>query len=336
MNRTELKPSVRLICTSDGRVAEVLAEHCGRVLGVISYSASEPDFSSGDLVHSWVELEVLGEETCHEIWVSENQVSVHRQDGFEYSCDGDFLFCSHVQDECVPQGLERAAHSAYAGLFDLLDRSGYPFLLRAWNYFPGINDAGEDIERYREFNAGRHEAFCEKGRIIEEGSVPAACALGTRRGNLVICSLAGRSKGVAIENPRQVNAYRYPGKYGPKSPTFSRGMLAGDALLISGTASIVGAETMHPGDVMRQLEETLENLRVVGSMARREGFAAEDFRGLCLNVYLRSREDLDSVRKRLQAEFGPNAKIFCMQAEICRADLLVEIEAFWMVQREAA
>ncbi len=337
MNGLERMPSVRLLCTSGGRVAEVLAEHRGKVLGVISYSASEPDFSSGDLIHVWVELEVFGEESCHEIWVSENPVSVQRQDGFEYSSDGDFLFCRSLHGECMLQGLELGARSAYADLFDLLDRSGYPFLLRAWNYFPGINDAGRGIERYREFNVGRHEAFCQKGRLIEEGNVPAACAIGTRRGGLVICFLAGRNKGMAIENPRQVNAYRYPGKYGPKSPTFSRGMLVGDALLISGTASIVGSETMHPGDVMRQLEETLENLRTVGSMARQAGFVAEDFRGLCLNVYLRSREDFDSVRKRLEIEFGPHAKIFCMQAEICRTDLLVEIEAFWIpVGRKAA
>ena len=51
-------------------------------------------------------------------------------------------------------------------------------------------------------------------------------------------------------------------------PTFSRAALAdlgaGEvALFVSGTASIVGHETQHPGDVRAQTLETLNNLRAV-------------------------------------------------------------------------
>ena len=76
--------------------------------------------------------------------------------------------------------------------------------------------------------------------------------------------LAARVAGTPLENPRQVAAYRYPRQYGPQSPTFARAMLppAGSdmPLLLSGTASVVGHETRHPGDVLAQLDETFANL----------------------------------------------------------------------------
>ncbi len=106
-------------------------------------------------------------------------------------------------------------------------------------------------------------------------------------------------------------------------------MLVGDALLISGTASIVGSKTVHPEDIMGQLDETLENLRMVDSMARGKGFRERELRGLYLNVYLRRVQDLGAVQKKLEADFGIDVKVCYMRADICRSDLLIEIEAFW-------
>src|SRR4029450_6281948 len=84
---------------------------------------------------------------------------------------------------------------------------------------------------------------------------------------ITVIVLAGRTPPIAIENPRQVSAYRYPSQYGPQAPTFSRGALylrGTHALLtISGTASIVGYETLHVGDVVAQVDESLRNLDAV-------------------------------------------------------------------------
>jgi len=133
-----------------------------------------------------------------------------------------------------------------------------------------------------------------------------------------------------IENPRQTNAYRYPRKFGPRSPTFSRGILVDDLLLVSGTASIVGSQSMHPEDILRQADETLVNLETVVEQARKSGFDAGDQAGLCLNVYLRHADDYPVVRRRVEETFGNARHIAYVMADVCRADLLVEIEAFWM------
>ncbi|MCL2345833.1 MAG: hypothetical protein FWC58_08290 [Desulfobulbus sp.] len=317
----------RMFCGGRAQFERVAAKYAENIFGGIVYGAVKP-LHDVAFPLAWVELSVLGGETWYEVWLSPQPVTVRRDGRIVIASDGRLLFGSLNLPESA--GLEAMAHDAYAEIFDALDRSAYPELLRAWNYFARINEDGEKLERYREFNVGRHAAFSEKNRAIGEGCVPAACALGARQGNLELAFLAGKSPGAPIENPRQTNAYRYPADFGPRSPTFSRGILVGNALLVSGTASIVGSATLHHDDVLMQLEETLENVRLVMKGARESGFAAGDAHGLFLNVYLRHAEDHPAVSRRLSAKFGETAHIVYLQADICRADLLVEIEAFWM------
>lgn len=317
----------RIFCGGREQFERVATKYAGNIFGGIVYGAVKPVHDAAFPL-AWVELPVLGAEAWYEAWVSPHPVTVRRDGRVVVASDGSLLFGSLSLPETA--GLEAMAHDAYAEIFDVLDRSAYPELLRVWNYFGRINEDGEKLERYREFNVGRHEAFTEKKRVIGEGCVPAACVLGTRQGNLELAFLAGKAPGVPIENPRQTNAYRYPADFGPRSPIFSRGILVGDALLVSGTASIVGSKTLHHDDVLMQLEETLENVRQVMQGARESGFAARDAHGLFLNVYLRRAADLPAVSRRLSTEFGEAAHIVYLQADVCRADLLIEIEAFWM------
>jgi chorismate lyase/3-hydroxybenzoate synthase len=201
-----------------------------------------------------------------------------------------------------------------------------------WNYFPGINACdGGGLERYREFSIGRHDAFAARCRVIGH-STPAASALGSRDGPLVVYFVAAKEPGVVLENPRQTSAYRYPPQYGPRSPAFSRAMLtrAGDEplLFISGTASIVGHETQHIGKAGEQAEETVANLLAMREQARLAGF---DFAGresnALLKAYVRCRDDLPVARERLVRAFGSDVTALYLEADICRSNLLLEVEA---------
>ena len=258
---------------------------------------------------------------------------VQRHGCVRFVVDGEWLYgCAETE---ITGGMQAAAHSGYSDLFHVLAESTSPHLLRLWNYFPGINADGGGIERYRQFNAGRQQAFIEARRSAFEGS-PAACALGTQTGPLRTYFLAGRRPPLAIENPRQVSAYRYPDAYGPRSPTFSRAALAdiGDqrvALFISGTASIVGHTTMHVGDVTRQTEESLTNIAAVRTVAAERGGVPFPAESLTYTVYVRRPTDLAIVRSIFEQSVGAHsdaaASAIYLQADICRADLLVEIEA---------
>lgn len=236
-------------------------------------------------------------------------------------------------------GVHAATQRVYADLFAVLAATPCTHLLRVWNYLADINLETDGSERYRQFNAGRQQAFLDAQRSAFEGS-PAACALGTHNGPLRVYFLAGRTPPVAIENPRQVSAYRYPDTYGPRAPTFSRAALAdvGDghqALFISGTASIVGHESKHLGDVRRQTEESLTNLAAVRDAATaRAGrpFAASE---MAYTVYVRHAADLPTVREIFERAVGPTSPAardaIYLNADICRAELLVEIEAHGFV-----
>jgi len=255
--------------------------------------------------------------------------------------DGEWLYgCAEVAADV---GLQEAARCAYADVFHVLGESASPHLLRLWNYFPDINADGGDIERYRQFNAGRQQAFIAARRSAFEGA-PAACALGTRTGPLRVYFVAGSTPPLAIENPRQVSAYRYPETYGPRSPTFSRAALADvdghNALFISGTASIVGHATVHIGDVRRQAEESLVNIDVVRGVAGERAGVPFPAESLCYTLYVRHRSDLDVVREVFERAVGAHSRAardaLYIQADICRADLLVEIEAHGFAEAKAA
>ncbi|MEZ2293709.1 Rid family hydrolase [Variovorax sp. RCC_210] len=250
--------------------------------------------------------------------------------------DGHWLLGAiDLNEAAEQQGLAELAHRAYRDLFKTLDQAGAPHLQRIWNYLPQINADGGGLERYRQFNLGRQEAFLEAGRAAFEGA-PAACALGIHQGSLSIRFLAGQQAPLPLENPRQVSAYRYPETYGPRSPTFSRAALAdiGDgniALFISGTASIVGHETVHHGDVLEQTRETLRNLQAVVDAANARGTAKFALAELDCVVYVRHPSDTEAVRSVLEDTLGADAPMarhaVYLEADICRADLLVEIEA---------
>lgn len=226
--------------------------------------------------------------------------------------------------------LQAASEEAYRRIFRLLDAQGVPNLWRAWNYLSRINVETHGLERYRQFNVGRQDAFIACNRCAT-GNVPAACAIGLADGPLSIAFLAGESPARAVENPRQVSAYRYPAEYGPRSPTFSRATLVAfpgqEILFVSGTASIVGHRTLHAGDAAAQCREALANVQaVVYECNRFDSSAPFALEQLSYRAYLRRAQDFPAVQ-RVLATLGPDVAVVYMQADICRTDLLVEIEA---------
>lgn len=305
----------------DGELDAVAAVAPEQLLGVIEFGAARTQTNAPQCPYAWVPMPALGATRFVEVWSSSAPVRRFRDADIDCACSDDTLFgVLHIEQR---SDLLATTRDAYECIIDCAERQGFPHLLRLWNYFPGINEAESGLERYRCFSAGRHDAFVAKGRTIGPGT-PAACALGTASGPLVIYFLAATRAGTAVENPRQVSAYHYPIQYGPRSPSFSRATRVSEPqpmLYISGTASIVGHATVHAGDAQQQLEETLTNIRAVAVDT-----VLGDGSRLYLKVYLRDAAYLPFVQTRLRAEFGPHAHIAYLQADICRSDLLLEIE----------
>lgn len=307
-------------------VDDYLARHDGHVLGVIGFGRRMPVVRAAAPI--WVDIPVLGGgDTSLEVWVSDAKVAECNYRGIRGTSDGNVLFGSLTLEQGADETLQTLSRQAYTRIFEYIDHHNYRNMLRVWHYFPQINDDENGLERYRGFNVGRHEAFVANGRSIGEESVPAASALGSDSGSLTIYFMASKQPGKAVENPRQVSSFHYPHLFGPSSPVFVRAMLATlgkqHCFFISGTASIVGYETVHHGDVEKQVAETLLNIHAL--LGQAPHYDAAKGRML-LKVYLRHIHDLEIVRARVQAEFGAACKAVYLHSNICRSDLLLEIE----------
>jgi chorismate lyase/3-hydroxybenzoate synthase len=259
---------------------------------IISFGTPVPD-----ALH--VPLRALGEGPHLEVWESEDEL----------------LFGCAVLDETMP--LESLARSVYARLIADARAAGHPYFVRMWNYLGDINAYDAGHERYQLFCAGRHDAFVEAG-YHHDVDLPAASAVGMRGRGLVTYFLAAREPGTQVENPRQVAAYRYPPEYGQKSPSFSRATVWQDRVFVSGTSSVLGHTTVPPGDVGAQLEETLHNIEVVLAQTGRSLSNVTSAK-----TYIRRVEDYPLIAARLEHILPSN---LYLEADICRADLLLEIE----------
>ena len=263
-----------------------------------------------------------------EVWQVPGPVARGRDGAVRWAADGALLFGAIEVAEGAG-GIVAAAETAYAALHAHVSRHAYAWPLRVWNYLDAITEGDGDLERYRQFCVGRARGLGP----LDAARLPAATAIGTRDGRRVlqVYWLAARTPGMPLENPRQLSAYRYPRQYGPQPPSFARAMLppAGGAmpLLLSGTASVVGHETRHAGDVSAQLGETFANFDSLLAEAhrRRPALPLRFGAGSRLKVYLRDAAELPAAEAALE-RLAPGVPRLLLAADICRRDLRVEID----------
>ena len=236
--------------------------------------------------------------------------------------------------------LEARVAEAYGQIAARLRESAVGRPVRLWNYIPSINaDMGGGRDRYMVFNAGRYRAFAAwfGGRAAFDRDVATASGVGHGGRDLMVHCLAARTAGTAVENPRQVAPHRYSDRYGPLPPCFARATVLADRrmILVGGTASIRGEESVHTASLSKQLSETLTNLAsvveaahaTVGVEAAREldeGAWLGRYREL--RVYYSHAEDAGAIERAVRRTFAKGCRIEMVRAGLCRAELLVEIE----------
>src|SRR4051812_7617517 len=112
-----------------------------------------------EFVHR-VPLPRLGENRF-EVWPAAGPVRRFESHGYACAEDGEHLFFWRIDG--AAGDIEAAAESAYRDLLALCAGSGFPQLLRIWNYFDRVTDGDGDDERYRRFCVGRHRVLAAPG-----------------------------------------------------------------------------------------------------------------------------------------------------------------------------
>lgn len=281
--------------------------------------------AAGDGLALWVPLEPLeplgGD---REYWLVDQPVAQGPMGSFQARHSGDLLALSGWRS-VTAAALAGASRQFYLEALQAAAAAGFPHLIRVWQYLPGINTGCGEAERYKQFCTGRAAALHQLQ--LDPGSLPAASALGCGiELPMQITFVASRVPGKHLDNPRQTSAHRYPPQYGQAPPSFARATVFGRRLLISGTSAIIGHQSQFSGDVDKQLRCTVDNLLLLMDHACAEADARR-VENLQARVYLRHAEHLPQVRAGLIADLPNLASAIYLQADVCRSDLLVEVEA---------
>jgi chorismate lyase/3-hydroxybenzoate synthase len=290
-------------------------------LAVFSFGSG--DESIVDPRHLRIPLPVLSSAAPRECWAVRGAV-VHGASGdLRWSAGGGWRFVAIEIEGDKTGGIEAAGERAYDLLLGHVSSSPERHLQRIWNYLGAINEGDGDCERYRLFCNGRARGLAAHGVT----RYPAATAIGHhgRSGLLQVYALCATEPGRTLENPRQVSAWQYPRQYGVTAPSFARAMkLPNGALAISGTAAVVGHASHHRDDVAAQANEAFANLETLRGGAELPAFD----RHSPLKVYVRHAADAAVVESTLAQRLDPSVPRLLLRGDICRRELLVEIDGW--------
>jgi hypothetical protein len=233
-------------------------------------------------------------------------------------------------------------------MYSLLSSEGFTFddIIRQWNYVPEIcSEAkieGISTQNYQIFNEVRHLYY---SKFMSRNGFPAATGIGQQYGNFSLDFIAYKGKAnykaFKIESPVQKNPYQYGqqvlagdplNKIAKHAPEFERAKLLLTetiTMYVSGTAAIEGEKTIGIGNVEVQTLSTIKNIEALTSIENIQKNCSittnKPLKFNILRVYVLKKNDIEKVEQVLK---NHNCQPYIIvQAEICRRNLLVEIEA---------
>lgn len=261
------------------------------------------------------------------------------------------LWAAGISANSVSLQYQKKAIAAFEMIHTLLAKEDMDFndIVRQWNYLGGItreNKVNEAItSNYQIFNEIRHKFYntYRKAEIF-----PAATGIGTKfsQVSMDICAIrtaVNNCKTIAIHNPNQVDAHQYDqqvlegvplhSQTKKHPPEFERAVLFTSPdhsrLFISGTASIIGQQTIGVGDIRKQTLTTIANIEQLTQISQLRKcyplLPQGSFHYSFLRVYVKNQQDLETVIATCNRRFA-GIPVSYVVADVCRDDLLMEIE----------
>ena len=269
-------------------------------------------------------LSSVGGKNFYEIWEVNDKVSHTKFNNINISTSKDYTFASsiiHNFKSC--EDLKLKIRDQYDDFFKIAQKNNMT-IVKIWHYVPDL------LKRYSNKKTN-YSLLCESREDIykkyyKDFSYPAATVIGIEGDKALIYCLAVSCENYkAIENSRQVSAYDYPQNIFIEKPMFSRAVKflplkdKSEKIVISGTASIKGHKSMHNNDLLKQLNEALENYKTFVDIDNNKT-------NICRAYLSKSQEsNSNSVVNKLNKIFGNN-RYLLLKGDICRKELLIELE----------
>ena len=267
------------------------------------------------------------------IWTIEQDDEIHgqgwRRNGTTY------LLIQNIHGGQAGQAQSRREQTfrMFERVRTILESQGatYRNVVRTWIYlshildwYPVFNEVRND--RYRAYGliqdepdrSGAEKIYLPASTGIEADN--AAGTVGTMDVLAVVNGPGAHAEIYQISGLKQKSAFRY-------GSAFSRAMVIREPdatqILVSGTASIdESGNTVYMGDMRSQILKTFE---VVEALISTEGATLNHIAKS--TVFLKNRKDLDIYLKTLEETGAENFPAVVVQADICRHDLLFELDA---------
>lgn len=232
------------------------------------------------------------------------------------------------------------SNAVFSQVEAILSREKFPLnsIVRQWNYIENISLFTDEYQNYQAFNDSRSHFYAKTDWPL---GFPAATGIGTQSGGIMVELIAFTGEKLinkALDNPLQIAAHKYsqdvllgaidPCKQQRTTPKFDRGRIVGIAgrqtIFISGTAAIRGETSLISDNVTEQTRITMENIQHLVSTVNVQG-SGTTIEYKLLRIYVKNPLQMEEARTYMKANY-PDIKKIYVCADICRDELLVEIE----------
>lgn len=252
----------------------------------------------------------------------------------------------------VADSIRKQSDDLFIKLSKLLAFEGFAVsdIFRQWNYIPKITavDSAE-YQHYQAFNDSRSEFY--RAADWSKTGYPAATGIGMDCGVVTVDIIAAKPlndkiKIVPIDNDLQLAAHVYSQEVligaqgdvveGRSTPKFERAKALGSVdesgyiCFISGTAAIRGEDSMDSDDAATQTIQTMENVEhlISDHTCKKYGIEllSKSKEITTARAYVKYSKDAEAI-KEVVDERWPDTSVVYLLADVCREELLVEIEA---------
>jgi len=245
----------------------------------------------------------------------------HKVGHWYETVDARYCLLGDIRADDLTRPREEQAYAVFEKMEQLLTQAGMAFtdIARTWFYLRDL------LDWYDAFNAVRTRFFRERG--VFEKMIPASTGIGagSAAGEAVVCALLAvkpRSDAVrvfAVPSPLQGPALDYKSSFARAVEIVQPGSRL---LTISGTASIApNGETVHAGDAGRQIERTMGIVHaILESRGMDWGHTARAI------AYFKDIREAHLLEQYCVENHLPGLPVVLSHADICRSDLLFELE----------